>query len=93
LAAEPLHARPLHVPILLAACVSAASFAAGVWVGGCRLEARVREAADVRMLEFVQYCDRLGVLDRAGLEEALVTASEAEWEDRDADERGVGGGR
>lgn len=68
-------------------------FVIGYQVGERRTEARMAAAADRRVAEFVRFVDAIGALDRRKLEEAAVTASEAEWEDRDAEERGEGGER
>jgi hypothetical protein len=63
-----------------------ASFLLGYWTSDRRLDAKVSGAADVRIKEFVQFCDAIGVLDKAALTEAIITASEAEWEERDAEQ-------
>ncbi len=72
------------------AAVVAGAFLLGYWSSDHRIDNKVSEAADVRIKEFVQFCDAIGVLDKAALTEAIITASEAEWEDRD-DEQLEGG--
>ncbi len=69
------------------------SFSLGFWVSDRRLDERALESGRRQVEEFVVFCDRLGVLDRARLEEALITASESEWEDKDAADQTEGGQR
>jgi hypothetical protein len=70
--------RWLSKPLLTAvACV--ACFSIGYWTSDRRLPGRV----EGRIAEFLQIADSLGIIDRKRLEEAIITMSEAEWEDRD----------
>lgn len=69
------------------------SFVLGVWVSDRRLEQRAQESGERQVEEFILFADRLGVLDRGRLEEALITAAESEWEDDDAEQRQDGGSK
>ena len=60
-----------------------ASFALGFWIADRRQAGLVDEATRRQVEEIVLFADRLGVLDKARLEEALITAKESEWEDAD----------
>jgi hypothetical protein len=45
------------------------------------MEAKVSESAQGQIKEFVMFCDRLGCLDRAKLDEALIEAKAAMKDD------------
>lgn len=87
---EPLpvrHTRLCWRSLVAAAVACIASFGLGFWVSGRRLESRALESGRRQVEEFVIFADSLGLIDRQKLEEAVITASEAEWEDRDAAQR------
>lgn len=62
---------------LFAVILAAISFWIGYWVSDRRLAKKVSESAHGQVKEFVMFCDRLGCLDRAKLDEALIEAKAA----------------
>jgi hypothetical protein len=71
---------------VLATLACLVSFALGYWIADRRQAGLVDEATRRQVKEFIQFADRLGVLDRVRLEEALIIAKESEWEDKDAEQ-------
>ena len=67
-----------------------ASFVCGFWLGICRTEHRATELSRDHFNEFLLNADKLGIIDHTRMEEIICIMSEAEWEDRDAADRGVG---
>jgi hypothetical protein len=66
--------RPWLASVILAAAIS---FLLGFWISDRRLAKKVSESAQGQIKEFVMFCDRLGCLDRAKLDEALIEAKAA----------------
>ena len=62
---------------LAAVILAAISFCLGFWISDRRLAKKVSESAQGQIKEFVMFCDRLGCLDRAKLDEALIEAKAA----------------
>jgi membrane protein DedA with SNARE-associated domain len=62
---------------LAAVILAAISFWIGYWVSDRRLAKKVSESAQGQVKEFVMFCDRLGCLDRAKFDEALIEAKAA----------------
>lgn len=83
-------ARPAIIHVASLAIVAAAFFASGFWTSRLLDEARVREQSEARFREFLAVGIDLGFLaiDRQKLDEIICAMSEAEWEDREAEERG-----
>ena len=75
--------------IVATTVVATASFLAGYCVKNHRHKGRVYEEGRRQFLEFLGIATDLGIVtvDRQKLDELVITASEAEWEDRDAAER------
>ena len=71
---------------LRVACMCIASFVCGFWVGICRTEHRATALSLERFHEFLSIADQFDIIDHARLEEAIIIMSEAEWEDRDAEQ-------
>lgn len=67
------------------ACLASAGL--GYWASDRRLGRLAKESGQRQVEEFVAFADRLGALDRARIEEALIVASESEWEDEGAVQR------
>jgi hypothetical protein len=63
-----------------------ASFVCGFWLGISRTEKRATKLSQERLNEFLLNADKLGIIDHARLEETIIIMSEAEWEDRDAEQ-------
>lgn len=76
--------------LLIVIMASLAAGSLGFWVSDRRLDRLAQESGQKQVEEFVKFCDKLGVLDKKALDEALITASEAQWEDRDAADRQEG---
>jgi hypothetical protein len=89
--------RARHPAALIAvlAIVAAASFAGGFWTSRLMDDGRVRERSEARFREFLATGIDLGfvAIDRQRLDEIEVIRMEADWEERDALDRGEGGTR
>jgi hypothetical protein len=75
--------------------VAASSFAGGFWTSRLLDEDRVRDQAEARFRELLTVGIDLGfvTVDTQKVAEIEVIAAEADWESRDAKDRGEGGVR
>jgi hypothetical protein len=62
---------------LFAIILAAISFLFGFWISDRRLAKKVSESAQLQIHKFIEFADRLGFLDRANLDEALIGARAA----------------
>ena len=65
------------------------AFMAGFWIANRDLDERIHESGTLQFQEFLSNSVAMGfvTINHDLLDEAIIAQSEAEWEDRDAEER------